>query len=133
MHLRLPAIVGKGAHRNWPSRIINKILSDECIDVFNREQPFNNVFHIDDLNKLILHIFNFKDQLMSNIVPVGSDGYITIMDLVNIAERCLNKKSKVNFIDGKRKGYCISIRQLKDELSFKPLKTDQALKKFYLE
>ena len=51
--LRLPGVVGIGAHRIWLSRLLSSVLEDEPITVLNASDQFNNVVHVSDLCSLI--------------------------------------------------------------------------------
>ena len=47
--LRLPGVVGPGAHRNWLSSVAAKLVRGETIGAFHLDQPFNNAAHVADI------------------------------------------------------------------------------------
>ena len=53
LSIRLPAVIGRGSKRNWPSEALRKLKAGEPLDYFNPDAPFNNVVHERDLAALV--------------------------------------------------------------------------------
>jgi len=49
MSLRLPAVVGPGAHRNWLTVSAGKIKRGDPVSAFDPEAKFNNAVHVADI------------------------------------------------------------------------------------
>src|SRR3546814_19649887 len=47
--IRLPAVIGPGAARNWPVQVVGQIRRGDTVRIYNGEAPFHNVVHVDDL------------------------------------------------------------------------------------
>ena len=53
LSIRLPAVIGRGSKRNWPSEALRKLKAGEPLDYFNPDAPFNNVVHERDVAALV--------------------------------------------------------------------------------
>jgi nucleoside-diphosphate-sugar epimerase len=53
LSLRLPGVLGPGAHRNWLSGVAAKLRVGQPIAAFHLDAPFNNAAHIADIAKLV--------------------------------------------------------------------------------
>jgi nucleoside-diphosphate-sugar epimerase len=51
--LRLPGVLGPGAHRNWLSGVADRLLAGEPIRAYHLDGPFNNAAHAADIARLI--------------------------------------------------------------------------------
>lgn len=54
--LRLPGVLGPGAHRNWLSSIAGRLVRDAAIRAFHLDMPFNNAVHVIDIAAFILSL-----------------------------------------------------------------------------
>ena len=54
--LRLPGIVGKGAHNIWLSKVLEKAQKNENIEITNPDAPFNNAIWTEDLARFLEHL-----------------------------------------------------------------------------
>ena len=104
--LRLPGIVGKHSKNNFISNINNQIKKSKPFNVFNLNQKFNNVIHIELLGKIILKMINSK--LRDKIYIVGSKYPITINKIINILSKKNKLKPKFNLQNSSKKNFLIS-------------------------
>ena len=51
--LRLPAVIGPGAKRNFLAEAARKLKAGQEVSIFNPDAPFNNAVHCADLGSLI--------------------------------------------------------------------------------
>lgn len=71
--IRLPAVIGPGADRNWPVRVAARIRGGEAVCIYNADGPFNNVVHVDDLAGWIAGLLGAPAMAAGMAtVPVGS-------------------------------------------------------------
>jgi UDP-glucose 4-epimerase len=54
--LRLPGVLGPGAHRNWLSGVAAKLRAGQKIQAFHLDAPFNNAAHIADVAALVKNV-----------------------------------------------------------------------------
>ena len=53
LSIRLPAVIGRGSKRNWPSEGLRKFKAGAPLDYFNPDAPFNNAVHERDVAALV--------------------------------------------------------------------------------
>src|ERR1700722_167396 len=53
LSIRLPAVIGRGSKRNWPSEVLRKLKADAPLEFFNPDTPFNNAVHERDVAALV--------------------------------------------------------------------------------
>ena len=51
--LRLPGVVGPGAHRNWLSGVASQLAAGTTVRLYHPEHPFNNAAHVADVSALV--------------------------------------------------------------------------------
>ncbi len=127
--LRLPGIVGKGCHQNFISDIVKKIIKNEKIVFFGKNNNFNNIYHIDILCKFINILINAKFNKNYEIINIGARKPLKIFQVMN----CLRvKKKKLELLKEKRHSFTLNVDKLNKY--YKNNKTTQFfLKKFLNE
>ena len=99
--LRLPAIVGKNSNENFIKITLKKLKKNEPVYIWNKNQYFNNLIHINDLNNLINHFIVKKNNSKKIIVDCLSSQPIKLLNLIYFLKKKLKSKSKINFINKK--------------------------------
>ncbi|HXF54879.1 MAG TPA: NAD(P)-dependent oxidoreductase [Hyphomicrobiaceae bacterium] len=56
--LRLPGVLGPGAHRNWMSRTAAALQAGLTVGAFHLDRPYNNAVHVDDLAAFVASILD---------------------------------------------------------------------------
>lgn len=77
--LRLPGVIGPGAHRNW----IMRSRGASRVAVHSAGAHFNNAVHVDDLARFILHLVD-HDFGGFHVLTMASAGLITVAEAVSI-------------------------------------------------
>lgn len=78
--IRLPAVIGGGAARNWPVQVLAKIRAGETVRIFNADAAFNNVVHVQDVAAFAAHILTAPPSGFA-AVPVASRGPVRVRDV----------------------------------------------------
>lgn len=69
--LRLPGVVGRGAHRIWMSRVLGALQNNQLVPVYSGSYPFNNAIHRDDLANFVVSMC-MSTPSASGMFPLGS-------------------------------------------------------------
>tara|TARA_Y100000031_G_scaffold144523_1_gene176077 strand:- start:182 stop:1003 length:822 start_codon:yes stop_codon:yes gene_type:complete len=101
--LRLPAIVGKQSNDNFIINTLYNLKKNLPINIWNKNDKYNNLIHINDLSKLIFYFIYNKNKIKKTIIDCLSSKPIKLEDLINNLKKKLNSKSKVNYINKKNK------------------------------
>jgi nucleoside-diphosphate-sugar epimerase len=129
--LRIPAILGKGANKNFLNDTIKKIKKNEKI-IINDRLKYNNFVHIEDLCRLILKIFSFckkhrnKNLCFLNILNCLSSKYIHISKKILKIKDILNSSSKILILKKKDSYKFLSVK--KNKFNFEFMTCDKAIK-----
>jgi len=116
---RLPSIIGKGASRHWLANMLNKAKSNQDINIYNPDAHFNNAVHI-------INLCIFVDRLLKvnwdgfDFLTLGSDGYLTIRDIVELIVKKTQSKSKIVICPETRSHFTISNKKACDVYEFQP-------------
>ena len=107
--LRLPGIVGKGCHQNFISDIVKKIIKNEKIVFFGKNNNFNNIYHIDVLSKLINILINAKFNNNYEILNIGARKPLKIFQVI----KCLKiKKENLELSKEKKHNFTLNVDKL---------------------
>src|SRR3546814_9431812 len=86
--IRLPAVIGPGAARNWPVQVVGQIRRGDTVRIYNGEAPFNNVVHVDDLAAWVAALLTASHMAPGMIaVPVAAAGPVTEIGRASCRER----------------------------------------------
>ncbi len=76
-----------------------KILNDETIPVFNNGEMARDFTYIDDITSGVYKLINKIEHLPSyKIYNMGNNHPIKILDFINVLEKVIGKKAKINYL-----------------------------------
>ena len=101
--LRLPSIVKKQSGNNFIINTLLDLKKDLPINIWNMNNKYNNLIHINDLSKLIFYFISSKNKRKKIIIDCLSSKPIKLKVLISYLKRKLNSKSKINYINKKNK------------------------------
>jgi nucleoside-diphosphate-sugar epimerase len=99
--LRIPSIVKKNSGENFIINALYKLKNDMPLTIWNGENEYNNMIHINDLSKLIFYLIQNTSKVEKKIINCLSSKPIVLKKLVNYVVKKFNSKSKINFITKK--------------------------------
>ena len=112
--LRLPAIVGKNSNENFIKTTLKNLKNNKPVYIWNKNQYFSNLIHINDLNNLINHFIVKKNNKKKIIVDCLSAEPIKLLNLIYFLKKKIKSKSKINFINNKNKFKKIEYNTIKN-------------------
>ena len=81
LSLRLPGVLGPGAHRNWLSGVAARLRRGEAIRAFHLDRPFNNAAHVCDIAALVAHVLRRGWEGFDAVV-IGARGMTKVRDAI---------------------------------------------------
>lgn len=93
--LRLPGIVGRGAHRHWLASVASRLRANEPVRAFHLDHPFNNAAHIDDIAALILSVLARESWGGFDAAVLGAAGSLTVRDTIERLARALGVPARI--------------------------------------
>jgi nucleoside-diphosphate-sugar epimerase len=105
--VRLPGILGDGAHRAWIPTLVEKIAADRDVTIFNPDSSFNNAAHVDDLARLVEGMLA-ADWSGFHAFPVGASGMTTVRGAVEALFAAAGKPARIDVGPPRSSGFTIS-------------------------
>jgi UDP-glucose 4-epimerase len=93
--LRLPGILGPGAHRHWLASVASRLRAGEPVRAFHLDRPFNNAAHIDDIAALVLAVLAHEAWGGFDAAVLGAAGSLTVRDTIERLARALGVSAKI--------------------------------------
>jgi len=129
LNVRLPAVVGPKAPTSWPVRLLNNKNNGIKNSIFNSNNLYNHVIHINNLCEFLLSKNTHKLIQHKQTVNLCSDEPITFFDAANILlESNVFEEQKSSDM-----GYILSNELAKKSFGFKPWTVESALDNFKKE
>lgn len=129
LSIRLPAVIGRGSKRNWPSEALRKLKAGEPLDYFNPDAPFNNAVHERDIAALVGAALQ-RGLSGAEMVVVGAAGRTTIAQAVQALVDVTGSRSPVTAQRRDRPAFLIDSGKAQRLYGFAPMEILAALRQF---
>jgi nucleoside-diphosphate-sugar epimerase len=129
LSIRLPAAIGRGSKRNWPSECLRKLKAGEPLDYFNPEAPFNNAVHERDIAALVATTLE-RGLSGPDMVVLGAAGRTTIAEAVQVMVDGTGAGSSVTAQSSDRTAFLIDCSKAQRLFGFAPMDVLTALRQF---
>jgi nucleoside-diphosphate-sugar epimerase len=119
LSIRSPAIIGRGASRNFLARLAENILSgSETLYVSNPQFLFNNLVHYDTLAAFLIYLAD-KNLTSHNSFPVASSQPLPMSELVGLVTSRLGFRGEVVWKTPETMPFAIDTKTA-EQFGFKP-------------
>jgi nucleoside-diphosphate-sugar epimerase len=129
--VRLPGVLGVGAHRAWLPVLLEKMRSNRDVTIFNPEADFNNAAHVDDLGNFLADLMQ-RDWEGCFSFPIGAGGMSSISKVVQSVRNALGSRSKIIIDPVAKPGFVISSEKA-IALGYRPMDINAMVEKFAAE
>jgi nucleoside-diphosphate-sugar epimerase len=117
--LRIPAMLGKGAHRHWLAGVLANAKAGRTLRIFNPDAPFNNAVHVDDLLPFLRGLLSHQLDGFAAL-PIGAADCLPVQDVVKrIAAGC-GGLSAIEVMDSNQSSFRIDSTEAKERLGYTP-------------
>ncbi len=127
--IRLPAVIGRGSTRNWPSECLRKLEAGEPLAYFNPDAPFNNVVHETDLAALV-ELVLARPPRVTRWCWRPRRARSRIADAVDILVAGTQSRSAVSSTPSARHAFLIDTGKARRLFGFAPMPVADALRRF---
>lgn len=79
--LRLPGLIGRGAHRNWLARTLETIRGGGDVKAYGLDQAFNNAVHVSDLGDFVAKLLEIPMDAY-DMLTLGAAGQQSIRAII---------------------------------------------------
>jgi UDP-glucose 4-epimerase len=129
LSIRLPAVIGRGSKRNWPSEVLRKLKAGEPLDYFNPDAPFNNAVHERDVAALVAAALR-GGLSGAEMVVVGAAGRTTVAQAVQAMVDATGSRSPVTAQSRDRPAFLIDSSKAQRVYGVAPMEILTALRQF---
>jgi UDP-glucose 4-epimerase len=119
--LRLPGIVGPGAHRNWLSGVASRLRAGETIRAFHLDRPYNNAAHIDDIAALVQAVLAREPWGGFDAAVLGAAGSLTVRDIIERLAQALGTSAKIEEIAPTKTSFMLSSAHAIKRYGYQPM------------
>lgn len=127
--LRLPGVLGPGAHRNWLSGVAAKLKSGDEIAAFNLDAPFNNACHVADMAHLIAGLCK-RDWQGTDAVVLGARGSLSIRDAISGLAASLGVRAQIKEVAAPDAGFILSSERAISRWSYDPMDIGEMVSRY---
>lgn len=131
--IRLPGIIGFGAHRAWMPNLIDKLVSNKEVAVYSPNAKFNNAVHVDDLSEFILQLLLYKSWNGYSAFPIGAKSSMKIIEIINFLKQGLNSQSSISIVNELKKSFLIDSTYAEEVFGYIPVEIDVILQRYLNE
>jgi nucleoside-diphosphate-sugar epimerase len=130
--IRLPGVLGEGAHRAWIPTLLELMRRNQDVTVYGSESMFNNAAHVSDICSLMLNLL--RNQWSGfHAFPVGAGGQITIAELIRILVSGTGSRSKITEGSALKKPFTLSSKYAEENFGYAPMSIEVMLSKYVSE
>ena len=110
--VRLPGIVGMNTKHNFLSKVIFNLKSSEKLVLNNPDSLFNNVAHVKDVARFLVHFLKKQKSNSNRVVNFASSSTLKLRDFVIQLKHALDSDSEISWNEGGKTPFLISIDRL---------------------
>ena len=130
--LRLPSVIGRGAHRNWPSETLRKLKLNEPLAYYNPHAAYNNAVHEADLSALIGGLLQ-RELSGADMIVLGAAGQIEVAGLVERMAVRTGSDSPLSVVEGPRAPFTIDCTKAVRDYGYAPMEIGAMIDRFVTE
>lgn len=119
--LRLPGIIGPGAHRHWLASVASRLRAGEPVRAFHLDRPFNNAAHIDDIAALVLTVLAREAWGGFDAAVLGAAGSLTVRETIERLARALGVSAKIEEIAPTNTSFMLSSAHAIERYGYQPM------------
>ncbi len=130
--IRVPGVLGRGAHRAWLPTVLQKVRRGEDVAIFNPDSQFNNAVHVDDLSRFIENLA-VRDLTGFSAFPIGAAGSITIRNAVERIVAGANVHVSITVRDEQPSRFTISSDRAIRAFGYRPMEIGAMIDRYVAE
>lgn len=126
--LRLPGVLGKGAHNIWLSRVLDTLMAGKPLSYYHPTMPFNNAVHVDDLLAFILTL-SAQPETGHRQFVLGAGSRMTVENMLHYMKELLSSDSVLAEQPPKKPAFYID-SSLAQRAGYTPMTLEHMLKRY---
>jgi nucleoside-diphosphate-sugar epimerase len=130
--LRLPGVVGPGAHRNWLSNVAAKLMRGETIGAFHLDRPFNNAAHAADIASLALRAVE-RPWTGFDAIVLGARGEVTVREALMRLAAGLGAPAHLEEVPSTKSSFILSSERAMSRWGYDPMEIGALIDRYAAE
>jgi nucleoside-diphosphate-sugar epimerase len=130
--LRLPGVLGPGAHRNWLSGVAARLSRGETIGAFHLDSPFNNAAHVADIAALAVQAIG-RQWTGFDAVVLGARGAMPVREVVARLAAGLGVPARLEQIPSAKSSFTLSSERAMSQWGYDPLEIGALIDRYAAE
>jgi UDP-glucose 4-epimerase len=127
--LRLPGIIGPGAHRNWLSQVAATLLGGQPVKAFNLDAQFNNAVHVADLANMVEE--NLKRSWRGfEAVTLGAGSCMPVRSVIERLAVALGTSAQIEVAAPRKSPFILSSQRAVSRWHYAPMKIEDMLDRY---
>jgi UDP-glucose 4-epimerase len=118
--LRLPGIIGPGAHRHWLASVASRLRSGEPVRAFHLDRPFNNAAHVDDVAALAATVLAREAWSGFDAAVLGAAGSLTVRETIERLALALGVPATIEEIAPTKPSFMLSSAHAIERYGYQP-------------
>jgi UDP-glucose 4-epimerase len=132
LSLRLPGVLGPGAHRNWLSGVAARLKESQTVHAFHPDSHFNNAVHIDDIAKLLNKALTHNWE-GSDVVVLGARGGIPVLDAIKRLAKGLGVTPQIKIGPATKPSFTLSSQRAIMRWGYDPMEIGALIDRYAIE
>jgi UDP-glucose 4-epimerase len=131
--LRLPGVLGAGAHYAWIPSLMEKMRAGRDVTIYNADAPFNNGAHVDDIGAMTAGLLS-QELTGFAAMPLGARDTMSVGEVANLLVRDSGAgvSVSVNSVEGPP-GFTISSERACRDFGYDPMPMAEMLERYVRE
>jgi len=130
--LRLPGLLGPGAHRNWLSSVAAKLIRREMIGAFHLDRPFNNSAHVADIAALAVRAVE-RPWTGFDAVVLGARGTLSVREAIERLAAGLGVPARLEEIPSAKSSFILSSERAMSRWGYDPMEIGALIDRYAAE
>ena len=127
--LRLPGIVGPGAHGNWLARCRRTLRDGGVLRAANPGFGFNNTIHVDDLARFVARLCRHP-VMGAGAVPIAAGKPMRIDAILEAMKHAIGSASPLEFIESGGLPFSISSARATADFGYRAASVASVIERF---
>jgi nucleoside-diphosphate-sugar epimerase len=130
--LRLPGVLGPGAHRAWLPTLLARIRHGGDVEIHSPDNSFNNAAHVDDIGAFVLALLAGRWEGFA-AMPLGAAGMITVRQAVERLTAAGIGDVRIRVRSTVQPGFTIDSALARERFGYRPMEVGAMLDRFAAE
>jgi UDP-glucose 4-epimerase len=118
--IRLPGVLGPGAHRNWLSGVAARLCAGGPVRAFHLDAPFNNAAHVADIAALVSRVLE-RPWTGFDAIVTGARGHVSVREAITRLAKGLRVEARIVEVAAPKPSFTLSSERAIGRWGYDPM------------